>query len=185
MTKFRLIVFAAVFLFAAGCGGTTNSDTSSDMSFNDNASEQFIEANAESDLENDKPVTAEELAAQASEVCAGRAFAGCIVGIMRGGASEEYVNKVTAEFEKHMSLLGYTVTTGGEDPAGDITILYAEGDEEDAIAFLTREDIVLIICCDMESTEQLLYSDNEYRYIGEAIAAVGMNEEECQKIEHR
>ena len=59
MTKFRLIVFAAVFLFAAGCGGTTNSDTSSDMSFNDNASEQFIEANAESDLENDKPVTAE------------------------------------------------------------------------------------------------------------------------------
>lgn len=178
MKRFR-IIFIFIFIFILLLTGCEADDGISKKSISTN-----MENEAFNSIQSEEAVKAAELAVHAAEVAATKAFDGCTVGIMKGGSDDEYLEEMICEFEKQMNIAGYSV--GSEESSeNNILLLCTEGDEEDAIALLTREDIILIICCDMASTERLLYSDNEYRYIGETIAAVGMNEDECKKIEHR
>lgn len=145
-----------------------------------------IDVSGSAEKEKTETVSAVELAVQAADVARRKIFHGCTIGIMRGGQDDEYVRELTEELTQRVREIGYTINTDGKySEETDVSLIYTAGNFEDAVALLTREDIVLIICCDMDSTERLLSSDNEYRCVGETIAAVGMNDEECKRIEHR
>lgn len=172
MKSLKTVGIVLCLIALSGCIVQEKSDSNIDV-YNTNISPIIEEA-----------ILPESLAQSAAEIMEKRIFTGCIVGIM-SGEDEIYSQKVTEEFAKKIKKMGYSIGVYGESTESDVLLFCTEGDEEGAAALLTHNKVVLIICCDMESTECLLYSDNEYSVVGETIAAIGMNETECHKIEHR
>ena len=195
MKKYCAAALVIAVLLLGGCGqaaSETNSDnilpgrevTAYAETSNSTAGDGEDEHTREQ-TEGQAQVSASALASQAAEAARYRIFGGCTIGIMTGGRETAYVTELVNELERLITEMGYSISTDSVSDTADVSILYAEGDITDAAALLTRPDIALIVCCDMESTEHVLFSDNEYRLIGTAISVVGMNETECTKIEHR